>query len=76
MRHETFIRKVGHDVLIAHSFIRRLNDTLLALLAVRANFEGTPEVNESWIASEEKYEWKTGLELDIDGEKCSQELSK
>lgn len=61
---------------IARSFIRRLNDTLLAVLMVRANFEGTPEVNESWIASEEKYEWKTGVELDIDDEKCSQELSK
>jgi hypothetical protein len=56
--------------------IERLNDTLLALLAVRANCEGTPEVNESWIASEEKYECRIDLELDIDGEKCSQELSK
>jgi hypothetical protein len=45
-------------------------------LALRADFEGTPEVNESWIASEEKYELRIGLELDIDGEKCSQELSK
>jgi len=72
----TFIRKSGHDVFITRSFIHSFSYTLLALLAVRANFEGTPEVNESCIASEQKYEWRIVLELDIDGEKCSQELSK
>jgi hypothetical protein len=67
-RHETFVRKVGQDIRIARSFICHLNDTLLTVLTARENFEGAPEVNESWIASEEKYEGKTGLELDIDGE--------
>ena len=70
------MRSFGRDVLITRAFTHRLNDTLLALLAVRANFEDTPEVNESWMSSEEKYEWRIGLELDSDGVKCSQELSK
>jgi hypothetical protein len=54
-------------VVITHRF---------ALLAVQSNFGGRPEVKESWIASEEKHERRIGLELDIDGEKCSQEFSK
>ena len=40
------------------------------------NVEGTPEVNESWVVSEDKYGWRIGLEHDTDGEKCSEELSK